>query len=298
MLNEKEEQVLNIIKRRGPSLPIDIGKELGIETFLASAILSTLINKGYVKISHRKVGSSPLYYVAGQEQIVRNRLYSELNELEKKALERLKELRVAFKEELYPQERVLLSELRDFVAYLQVKKDNKEMFCWKHYSVSDEEFKRIIEERLEPKKIETKKIEIPLPTNNTIKPKEPEDIKVEKSISPQPGKKTKPKEPKSSLDKKVLEYLNSLHATVLSQKLGKNESTYIISVKTPFGDQKYLVKSKNKKSISDGDISKIYVEASSKKLPFILLTTATPSKKIREYIAKNFGDLIKIITLK
>ncbi len=308
MLNEKEAKVVEIIQRRGPILPIEVSKELGVETFLASAILSTLINKGYVKISHRKVGSSPLYYISGQEQRVRSMLYPELNELEKKALNRLKELKVAFRDDLYPQERVLLSDLKDFVDYLQIKHDDKEVYCWRHYSVSDEEFNNILKEKFnvpnEESKPEVVK-EVPAEEKQEIKeiklePKVETELKVE---APKETPKPKTKKPrkavaKGELEKKAVEYFQEKGAKVLHEEIGRSESNFIISFETPVGAQKFFVKVKNKKSVSEGDMSKLYVEANIKKLPAVLITPASPNKKIMDYISKNFGDLIRIITLK
>ncbi len=290
MLNEKEEKVLQLVRMRGPILPIDIAKAVGLETFLASAILSTLINKGHVKISHRKVGSSPLYYVDGQEQKLRNRLYSELNDLEKKALERLKQLRVAFKEDLYPQERVLLSELRDFVSYLQIKKDEKELFCWRHYSVTDDEFNEILQKKFEPQKEEVEQV--------VEKPEVQKRLEIKKEKVKQPIKKIKlRKEAKNDFDKRVIEFFKKNNVEVLERKVSRNESDYLISIQTPLGGQKYFVKVKNKKSISESDISKLYVEISSKKYPAILIIPKQLSKKVRAYVDKNFGNLIRIIVL-
>lgn len=284
MLNEKEEKVLQLVRMRGPILPIDIAKAVGLETFLASAILSTLINKGYVKMSYRKVGSSPLYYVNGQEQKLKSMLYSELNDLEKKALERLKQLRVAFKEDLYPQERVLLSELRDFVSYLQIKKDDKELFCWKHYSVTDDEFNRFLQKKFEPAKKEIEHV--------VQKQKAQEKLEIRKEEIKKPKLQ---KESKNDFDKKVLEYFKKKDVNILERKVSRNESDYLISIQTPLGEQKYFVKVKNKKTINESDMSKLYVELSSKKYPTLLIIPKQLSKKVRDYTNKNFGNLIRII---
>jgi DNA-binding MarR family transcriptional regulator len=318
MLNEREARVIEFIQRKGPSLPIDIAKYLGIDSLLASAIISGLINKGYIKYSHRKVGSSPLYYIPGQEDIVRRKLYPELNDLEKKALKRLEELRVAFREDLYPQERVLLTDLKDFVSYLQIKKDDKEFYCWKHYSVSDEEFQKILKERLEPEELkqeiqEQKQEELtqdafvkeePVKERQEIKeiklkPQPPKEVFVKKEVIHKEKKSsTAKKKEKSVFEKKAMEFLSKNNAEILTEEISRTESNYVINIKTPFGIQKYLVKAKNKKSISEGDLSKAYLDATTKKMPVIILTPSTPTKKAMEFIKNNFEGFVKIITLK
>jgi len=77
---EKEERVKQIVQMNGPMVLIDVAKKLGVESYLAGAILSTLVNRKVIKQSFRKVGSSPLYYVNGQEERVRKKLYEELTE--------------------------------------------------------------------------------------------------------------------------------------------------------------------------------------------------------------------------
>jgi hypothetical protein len=276
---------------------------IGTETMLASAFLSTLISKGHVKVSHRKIGSSPLYYVDGQEQKTRDVLYSELNDLEKKALERLRELRVAFKDELYPQERVLLSDLRDFAAYLQITNEAQEFVCWKYYSVTDDEFNSILNSKLNKQEEPAIIVE----HGEVILGEEPEQKLLAKTkifdsepkIEPKEivvKKKREPKIHQSDFDLKVDEYLKNANIEVLEKNIGHGESSYLVSTKTPFGHQNYFLKTKNK-SLTESDISKIYVETSSKKYPIILFTPKQLNKKVKAYVEKHFGNLIKIIIL-
>lgn len=294
-----EEKVLEVVKLRGPTLPIDVAKAVGMETLLVSAILSTLIGRGSVKITHRKIGSSPLYYTEGQEQKVWAMLYSELNELEKKAIERLKELRVAFKDDLYPQERVLLSELKDFASHLSVKKDETEHVCWKHYSVTDDEFDSILKSKFDQKaeRVE-QQIEIPqeTETQGILQETKSESIKLFEQ-KPEIKKRKVSKETLSAFDSTVQEYLKKSNVEVLDKNIGKTESNYVASVPTPFGNQNYFIIAKNKSSISEADISKIYVECSSKKYPALLIVPKQLSKKVKSYVEKNFGNLIKIVVL-
>ena len=69
--NENHEKIINIIQEKGPRLPMQIAGELKINSLFISAFLSELSNQKRIKISHLKVGGSPLYFLAGQEQIGR-----------------------------------------------------------------------------------------------------------------------------------------------------------------------------------------------------------------------------------
>ncbi|MCD6547371.1 MAG: hypothetical protein J7K22_02345 [Nanoarchaeota archaeon] len=281
MLNPMEEKVYQIVTYKGPILPIEVAKILGIETYLASAILSTLVNKNLVKLSFRKVGSSPLYYVKGQENKVREILFKELNELEKKTLERLKELKVAFKEDLYPQERFLLNDLKDFVSYLQIKKDDMEVFCWKHYSVGDNEFKEIIERKLfkkEPEKqIQETKSQAEIPIKKEVKRK---------------TKKISIKE----FENKVLEKVKTF-AEIIDKKTTKGSVRILAYVETPIGKQKVVIIAKNKRNLNENDISKIFVEEQKNKIPIVILIEKEPSIKLRKYIQENMGELVKLLKI-
>jgi len=60
--NETHERILEILREKGPSLPINVAKELEMNSLFISAFLSELSSQKRVKISHMKVGGSPLYF--------------------------------------------------------------------------------------------------------------------------------------------------------------------------------------------------------------------------------------------
>lgn len=354
MSNQKEEKILEFVKRRGPILPIQVSKEFEMESFLASAILSSLKNNKKIFQSFRKIGSSPLYYTLEQQGKVRSMLYEELNDLEKKALERLKSMKVAFRDDLYPQERVLLSELRDFVSYLKIEIGNEEVLCWKHYSVEDEEFDSILKKKFgEPdEKIEDIEKEVIKPEK--IEPETLKDVEIseskdssfgernvvsevgEEEIVSEVGKESGVvSEVKTEIDKKnvqekplevsedvqksqeiqtfdtnkemraetefeelVLQFLKENNVKILEREKKRSDINFIVISKTHFGEQKYFVKAKDKKSINKGDVSKCYVESLSKKYPAILLIPKKIRKSVQEYIDSYLKGLITIIVVK
>ena len=69
----KRDKVLEFVKRNGPVLPIQISKEIRVDTMFSGAMLSELVNEGKVIVTkHLRVGGSPLYYVQGQESKLEN----------------------------------------------------------------------------------------------------------------------------------------------------------------------------------------------------------------------------------
>ena len=67
-LGEIKRKIVSILKFKGPSLPVHIAKQTGQSMLFSSAFLSELVSDKEVKLSHMKVGGSPLYYIPGQEE--------------------------------------------------------------------------------------------------------------------------------------------------------------------------------------------------------------------------------------
>src|SRR3972149_9456834 len=62
-----KEQIIKIIQRRGPSLPIHISGEIKQSMLFSSALLSAIVSEKKIRMSKMSVGSSPLYFIPGQE---------------------------------------------------------------------------------------------------------------------------------------------------------------------------------------------------------------------------------------
>ena len=72
------------------------------------------------------------------------------------------------------------------------------------------------------------------------------------------------------------------------------EMEFIIELQTTIGNIKYFCKSKNKKKISDADLSSAVIQSQSKNLPLLFLTNGILTKKAQEMLKHEF----KNITLK
>ena len=60
-------KILSTIRFKGPSLPVHIAREIGMDILFASAFLAELLSEKELKISNMKVGSTPIYFIQGQE---------------------------------------------------------------------------------------------------------------------------------------------------------------------------------------------------------------------------------------
>lgn len=152
---ETRQKILDILKQRGPSLPIHVAKGSGISMIFAGAFLSELISEKYVKTSYMRVGGSPLYLLPGQEPMLEN-FYQHLGGKEKDAFIFLKEKKILEDERLDPAYRVALRSIKDFAQQMIVKQrldgQEREFIFWRYFLFSEDEAKKAIEDILEPKK--------------------------------------------------------------------------------------------------------------------------------------------------
>ena len=112
-----KENIVGIIRRRGPCLPIHISSEIKINTLFASAFLSELFSEKRIKISNMKVGSSPLYFIPGQEPML-EKFANHLKSKEKDAFFLLKEKSFLKDTEQEPAIRVALRAINSPQYYL------------------------------------------------------------------------------------------------------------------------------------------------------------------------------------
>lgn len=137
------EDVLKIIKAKGPLIPATIAKEMSMPLLLAQAHLSELSSNKLVKLSSVKIGGSPLYYIDGQQPLLQN-FAERLGEKDRRTYERLKEEKVLRDNAVDPLTRVSLRAIKDFAVMLEVKHgENTEIF-WRWFMSSNEEVAPVI----------------------------------------------------------------------------------------------------------------------------------------------------------
>ena len=145
MIDKKK--VVELVKVKGPVLPVHISKDVGTNILMTSAILSELVSNKEIRITNTKIGGSPLYYFPGQEYKLQS-LYNHLNEKDKRAYDLLKNRKILRDTSLAPIERVSLREIKDFAKQLNVSARNGKEIFWKWFLLSSEDATRIIKSAL------------------------------------------------------------------------------------------------------------------------------------------------------
>ncbi len=303
-MTQQKEKILSLIKLKGPSLPVHIAKGIGVQPLFAGAFLSELYADKKIKISDMRVGSSPLYYIEGQESMLENYV-EHLNIREREAFLALKKTGVLGDEVLTPVMRVAIRAIKDFAIPIKVKLDEKEEIFWRYHLLSEDESKTKIQETLNPilviktpniitpkiqdlpEKLPQVAIEIktPLIEKDEIDSIEDKKIKIKKE--------TKKKLIEFAFPSKIKEYLLAKEVEILESILEKKkEFVGKIRIDTLFGKQEFYLVVKDKKSVSDNDLVLALQSAQSLKMPALIMSPGELNKKGQEYI-KDWKNLIK-----
>lgn len=126
------------IRMRGPSSPMEVAKAINTNSLMASAMLADMVSRHLLCISSMKVGSSPLYYLPGQEEkLLQFTRY--LNEKDQRTVSLLNNSKLLRESELDPLTRVSLRQIADFAKPLKVTIHEREEIFWKWYLLSNPE---------------------------------------------------------------------------------------------------------------------------------------------------------------
>jgi|WetSurMetagenome_2_1015567.scaffolds.fasta_scaffold117791_1 hypothetical protein len=298
-------RIISLINSNGPTLPVQVAKETGLSILFASAFLSELYNEKEINMTFLRVGSSPLYYLTGQEaQLEPFSRY--LKSKEKDAYVLLKERKILKDSEQSPAIRVALREIKDFAIPFE---KNGEGF-WKYFL--GEEPEEVIVEVVE---IPKKEIEAELPV---VEIKEIIEVKKEKELNifdneeeeekeVKEKKETKAKKPKKETKKKtsktekrdenffnkIKEFLGKKKIEILDIKDFKNDEA-ILKVKSK-GEEELLFVF-NQKKISEKELLKAYKKAADNKMKYSVLSLGETPKKLDELInaMKSLSDIGKL----
>lgn len=300
---ELRERIVEIIKLKGPVLPVQIAKEIGSNILMASAHLAELTASKRLKISTIKVGGSPLYYLSGQEAFLQ-KFVGNMNDKEKKAYDSLQQNKILRDSEQEPVIRVALREIKDFAVPLNVTyNENKEIF-WKWYLTPSEEAEKIIKQKLEilemplEKKVEGK---IEEKTIEKIQKQEIREQKIEEKpleriqqkIPKEKPRKYKPREKEDNFLNAISKFFNKNSINIISSEVIKKNSEidFIVEIPSVVGNLQYYCKAKNKKRISDADLSSAFVKGQFKKLPVLVVSNGDLSAKAQEILAKELNNI-------
>jgi len=297
--------VFDKIERDGPCLPRDVVESLGGTTFLASAILSDLVDSKKIKISYGKIGGSPLYYIKSQKEKL-EQLYSYLHEKEQQAYDLLKEKKVLRNSNLDPVMRTAIKELKDFAIPVEViLKDKTELF-WRWHLLENDKIKDLIKQNItseqSPFNQEKQQIET-MPFKQSTSTEEKKEIGKETMIRSETEKKeTKSKKTRVQNIKKQVEntllseatnFLEGKNIQIMEQNTSKRNSEIDLIIKIPsaIGELNYYCKVFCKKKCNEKDFSSVYVEGQSRKLPILLLLKGSMTKKAKEMLENDFQTI-------
>jgi hypothetical protein len=274
-VGQVKEKIISFIKLKGPSLPVHVAKETGLSILFASAFLSELFYEKKVNISNLKVGSSPLYFIPGQEPQLEN--FSQyLKNKERESFLLLKEKKILKDSELQPAIRVALGDIKDFA--IPFKKEEEKY--WKYFLT--EELTEI--EKIEKKKEEVKTNESPEKKTEKIPKKE----KPKKSI-----KKKQNKKRDENFFNKIKEFLEKRGIEIIDIRNFKNNEA-ILKVKKNGNEELFFVF--NKKKITEKDILGAHKKAAEDNLTYNIFSMGETSKKIKDFISaiKSLSEIDRI----
>jgi len=304
-MQELKNVALDFVRKEGPILPVQLAKVIGRDITFSGAVLSEFIANKKMLISKGKIGGSPLYYVQGQESKLQ-RLEGYLNGREKEAFLLLKEKKLLRESDCEPWLRVALKEIQDFAYQLNVvSEDGGSSTFWKWYLLKDDEVNQLVSSYLEPIKNEGIALEEEVkPAILDVKPVK-QDVQItqqellknfvdERSIKPVKLKsKRKIKVEKVVPVVELENYLRNKNIEILSKEVYKKgkEVDMVAYVPSELGKLKYFIAFRNKKRISDTDLSAIYGRAQVKGVHAILLSNGELTKKAKQQLLNDYKTI-------
>jgi len=277
-IDGKKVKILAIINEKGPSLPVQLSREMAMSPILVSAIIAEMHDHDLLKLSNMKVGGSPLYYVLGQEEKL-DAFAKFLPKKKKETFELLKKNQILEDEKVMPAERVALRSMKDFAVPIKVTDANSERIFWRFHTFSEQDSMSKIHELL---RFEKPKLQI-----NAEKSEKPEkEKKEEKVLSEEPKRrKSSSKKDNSAFVSKIKEFFETKNIGIEKIIEGKDFSA-IVSLDSDIGKIKFLAVAKNKKKPTTSDILLSQQQANQLGLPVLFLVNELPKQDV------NFGPII------
>jgi len=155
-LSNLKQQLISAIQINGPSLPVHLSKSIKQSPLFTSAFLAELVKDQKLKTSNLKVGSSPLYYLVGQEHLL-EKFSEHLNSREQQAFHQIKTEQVIKDQDLDPPVRIAIKSIPDFAVPIQVRVGNEVTLFWKYFQLSNQETRGLIQKIVTTPEREKKK---------------------------------------------------------------------------------------------------------------------------------------------
>ena len=288
-----KERILYLLRIRGPSLPVHVSKEIKADIIFSSAFLSELVSDKKIKVSNMRVGSSPIYFLSGQEQSLEK--FSEyLKSKEKEVFLLLKEKRFLIDSEQLPAVRVAIREIKDFAIPFK----RGEELVWRYFLASESEFNMPLP-LLVPSAQPERKIMVIRPAEKVInlaekaekddrqekkeEKREVEEKKEERKERKKPGKRKKAAAKKDDgFFSVVKDFISSKSIELIDiENFGSKE--IVLKVRDN-GEDKLLV-AYNKNKIADADVIKAAKRAEASGLKYVIIGKGGPLKKLENLIS-------------
>ena len=294
-----KEQILAIVRREGPILPAQISSEIKTSILFASAMLSALVDTGKVRLSHLKVGGSPLYYLGGQEEKLEGYI-EKLNSKQQEAVKLLQQKKILQDTLLEPAIRVALRETGDFAKPVEVTLNAQKTYFWKWHTLSKEETEEKIRSCLQqtdssPEKEARQTKQDQQSRKEALAKQEKQQLPVRTHREISSTTKRKPRV--DSFFEHITKYFTSNNISI-EEKIRSTKNKHhelIITVPGRFGKVRYYCMAKNKKKITEADVQAVFTQAQLKKLPGLLLTTGIADKKAAALLATDLNIHFKTL---
>ena len=283
-----KDKIIEFIKENGPSLPVQVVSKIGGDSFIANAYLSELVESKSLLQSSEKIGSVPLYYLAGQEKLMEKKI-KDLNFTVKTA-RTFQKKKTKETPELDAKRDDFNKRLKKIEAEESQRKETKKSAL--------EKARELIKRTVERSRVEVPRL-IERPRLKFEIQKPIERPKVEKLVEiPKPTIEKREFEKAPSFSKNALDFLEGLNVDILkSEKIKDNSGAFIIRAPSSVGPLKFYVKLWSKKRLNKSDIAESYALALEKRMPVIILTNGTVAKTTRKYL-KEIGGFVRVRALK
>src|SRR3989338_8406366 len=304
-VNATKERILSTIRTSGPSFPARVSRETNISPLFIGALLSEMVAERKLVMSSMKVGSSPLYFIPGQEAGLET-FTSYLNGKEREAFERLKQAQLLDDGAQDPAIRVALRKIRDFAIPMPVRVNIEEKLFWKFFATPEAQARALIEEQVNPPvarpaQVAKEMLKQEKKETSVIKERSPIEETAQEIISesPKPAKEKRTKDKSlSAFVKNVQEYLKNKNMEVLQEFATKAKEYHAkIRIDTPLGQQEFLLIAKDKKRIAEDDLAIALHKSQAEKMPSLLLSKGDLDKNAKSYL-EQWKNLLKYEKIK
>jgi hypothetical protein len=301
------ELVTEIFRKSGPLLPVELAKRLGVDSFIAKAFLSQMVEANQVRITQERVGNEFLYFIPGQESSANAKLQTfPKNKIEVTPATYAPAPSATPAQSKYSQleqNKTLLGKQEQFMQRLQDIESRE---------VRDKRMNTVLPITVED--VRSLFVEKPVAVGGEIlsklKSKVPADIVesgieeleddieeipraklLQRDLLEKPSKKSTAKtKTKENIDGgncviQAIGYLTGIGGNIISKEMirkGK-DAEIIVELDSAVGPMKMLAVIRDKKTINDADLNVAYNAGLDKKMPVLFLTRGKLTKKAEEY---------------